>query len=179
MLQFKDCWTYCNTTACNAGDEAFEVFAQNTTSNVLSCYTCEAEYMSNGTILGDSNCANMTEMNRMHDCPSYAQNSCSTGAMHFRNATDNSYFVNTLYRSCSPFVRSGNNFPNNTDLNGYEYFGYKDTCLSNNCNNKTSEIDNDLPDVYCRFGYFNQNFTNYFKATGNLALSVFDHATKR
>ena len=154
MIKFKDCQTSCNTTACNDGDEAFKVLAEETPSNVWSCYACEMEYFSNGTILGDSNCANMTEMNKMYDCPSYAQNSCATSAMHFRNTTDHSSFANTFYRTCSPFFHSGDNFNNATNSGGFDYVAYKDSCTSNNCNNKTSEIDNDLPDVYCRFSFF-------------------------
>ena len=155
--QYKDCLSHCNTTACNAGDEVFEVFAQNTPSNVLSCYACEMEQFANGTILGDTNCASMTGMNKTYDCPSYAQNSCATSAMHLGSIIDNLSFVNTIYRTCSPFVHSGEKFINATNGNGHGYFGYKDSCTSNNCNNNSSENDDDLPDFYCRFGLFLSN----------------------
>ena len=162
LIQYKDCETSCNTTACNDGDEGLRRFAEDTPSNVLSCYVCETQHFSNGTILGDLNCANMTGMNKMYDCPSYAQNSCVTSAMHMGSITENLSFVNTIYRTCSPFVHSGPNFINetNTNTNGYGYFGYKDSCTSNNCNNKTSENDDDLPEFYCRFGLFLLNQTS-------------------
>ena len=152
LLQYKDCWTSCNTTACNDGDEAFKVFAENTSSNVASCYACEVEYFSNGTVFGDSNCVNMTGMNRINDCPPYAQNSCSTSAMHLNITEDDSSIsvINTFYRSCSPFAWSGQN---NQSLTGLDFYGYKDICASNNCNNQTYQIDNDS-DVYCRFESF-------------------------
>ena len=154
LIQYKDCETLCNTTACNDGDEGLRRFAEDTPSNVLSCYACEMQHFSTEPILGDLNCANMTGMNKTYDCPSYAQNSCATSAMHLGSITENLSFDNTFYRTCSPFVHSGENFINATNGNGYGYFGYKDSCTSNNCNNKTSDIDDDLPDFYCRFGLF-------------------------
>ena len=162
---YKDCRTLCNSTACNGGDEAFDVFIQNTTSNIWNCYACEAEYFLNGTVIGDSSCANMTEMNRQHYCPQYARNSCSTSGVHanFYDTSDaENNFVYRISRACSPFSWDKDNFFNQTNDGLVDYVFYKDSCTPNNCNNQSLGVDNDV-DVYCRYEHFIEAILTSYK----------------
>ena len=163
--KFKDCMTSCNTTACNDGDEAFEVFIQHNPSNIWNCYSCEAEYFLNGTVIGDSNCANMTEMNRQQSCPRYAENSCSTSGIHFNyhDSTEaENNFVYRVSRACSPFDWDYDNFVNWTFDGWADIVFYKDSCTPNNCNNQSHGIDNDV-DVYCRYEHFIEAILTSYK----------------
>ena len=164
-LAYQDCVTSCNTTACNDGDEAFDVFIQNNPSNIWNCYACEAEYFLNGTVIGDSNCANMTEMNRQHYCPQYAKNSCSTSGAHVNhhNSTDaENNFVYRISRACSPFDWDNDNFFNESFDGSVDFVIYKDSCTPNNCNNQSLGIDNDV-DVYCRYENFIEAILTSYK----------------
>ena len=156
FTKWKDCFASCNTTACNDGDEAFEVLIQHNPSNIWNCYSCEAEHFLNGTVIGDSNCASMTEMNRQHYCPQYAKTSCSTSGIHanYHDSTEaENNFVYRVSRACSPFDWDYDNFDNRTFDGLVDFVFYKDSCTPNNCNNRPFDIDNDV-DVYCRYGYF-------------------------